>query len=584
MYQYTPIDQAIVDARVDEFRDQVARYQDGKLDDNEFLQLRLRNGLYHQRHAYMLRVAIPYGMLTSEQLRKLAFIADRYDKGFGHFTTRQNIQYNWPKLDDVPDILAELATVQMHAIQTSGNCVRNTTADHLAGVTADEVADPRPWCEMIRQWSTLNPEFNYLPRKFKIAVTGATHDRAAVAYHDIGLRLRQTDPERGDAGLRFEVIVGGGMGRTPIIGKTIRDDLEPEHLLAYVDAILRVYNLEGNRKNKYKARIKILVRTLGVDTFREKVEREFAKLKGGPLTVTPAQVARFTAAFPPPAYQTGIDDELPVSNGSASPRLARWLGHNVHDHKVPGYRAVTISLKSKGRPPGDATGDEMRAIADLADRFSFGELRVTHEQNLVLADVEARQLPALHEALDALGLGMANAGLVTDMICCPGLDYCNLANASSIPLAKELTERLDESDKLYAIGEVKLKMSGCVNACGHHHAGHIGILGVDKKGPNKESVEGYQILLGGSAEDDASIGRWIGPALDRDLIADAVEDVLDVYLEQRQDGERFLDTARRLGAKPFHDRVYEDPNGAANRPRSSDKASPAQASKQQVPA
>ncbi len=427
---------------------------------------------------------------------------------------------------------------------------------------------------MIRQWSTLNPEFNYLPRKFKIAVTGAANDRAAVAYHDIGLRLRETE-----VGIRFEVIVGGGMGRTPIIGKTIREDLEPEHLLSYLDAILRVYNLEGNRKNKYKARIKILVRTLGVDLFREKVERAFNRLKGGPLTVTPEQVERFTAAFPAPAYREALDDELPVPDDGVAPRLAKWLGHNVHAHKVPGYRAVTISIKSKGRPPGDATADEMRAIADLADRFSFGELRITHEQNVVFADVEAGKLAELHEALDALGLGMANAGLLTDMICCPGLDYCNLANATSIPLAQELTERLDESEKLYAIGEVKLKMSGCVNACGHHHAGHIGILGVDKKGE-----EGYQILLGGSAGEDASIGRWIGPALDKDRIADAVEDVLDVYLEQRKEGERGLDAARRLGAKPFHDRVYEDPNGAANRPRPAATTDRQPREKQKVPA
>ncbi len=546
MYRYNPVDQSIVDSRVAEFRDQVKRYKAGTLSDGEFLQLRLRNGLYKQRHAYMLRVAIPYGMLSSDQLRMLGHIARKYDKGYGHFTTRQNIQYNWPELEDVPDLLQDLASVEMHAIQTSGNCVRNTTSDQYAGVAKDELFDPRPTSEMIRQWSTFHPEFNYLPRKFKIAVTGAQDDRTAMRFHDIGVRLIKGP----DGGLAYEVWAGGGIGRTPVIAKCVRSHLEKEHLLSYIDAILRVYNLEGDRKNKYKARIKILLRTLGLEAFQARVEEEFEKIKGGPLTLTDADFEKYAAFFEDPPYQSGLPDEVTGPNGDA--RYAQWLKHNIIEHKQPGYRAVLVSLKSTERPPGDITDAMMEQLADLADEFSFGEIRTTHEQNLVLCDVEAQKVRALYEKLDALELATANHGLITDMICCPGLDFCSLANASSIPIAKDITDRFANSDKLVQLGEVKLKMSGCVNACGHHHVGHIGILGIDKKG-----VQAYQIMLGGEAGDEASLGKWLGPALSREEVTDAIETIGDVYLAKRKGpDEPFLQAFRRLGQQPFFDAVY----------------------------
>jgi sulfite reductase (NADPH) hemoprotein beta-component len=544
MYAYTAEDRAIVHARVDEFRDQLRRFRAGLLDDKEFLALRLRNGLYKQRHAFMLRVAIPYGLLTSDQTRALAHIATRYDKGFGHFTTRQNIQYNWPELDDVPDILAHLATVDMHAIQTSGNCVRNITVDHLAGVARDEDVDPRPYAEIVRLHTTLHPEFNYLPRKFKIAFTGATNDRAAVLFHDIGIVTKRNTS--GD--VRLRVIVGGGLGRTPVIGSVVREDLEPEHLLSYVDAILRVYNTGGDRQNKFKARIKIQLRTLGLEKFTALVDEEHARIKDGPLKVSREEIERFIAAYAPPAYATDVpEQEIAPDDGL----YRAWRAQNVSAHKVAGHSVVTLPLKGLGRVPGDATDRELLALADLADRFNKSEVRTTHEQNLVFAHVETRDLPALYAALKPLGFAEPIHGLLPDLICCPGLDFCDLANASSIPIAKAVAERVSSSEKLLQIGEVKLKMSGCINACGHHHVGHIGILGIDKKGE-----EAYQIMLGGDATFDAALGKWLGPALDKLAVVDAVDKVCDAYVEMRHTGERFIDTVKRTGLKPFHDAVY----------------------------
>ena len=548
MYQYDQYDQTIVDERVAQFRDQTRRYLAGELGEDEFRPLRLQNGLYIQRFAPMLRVAIPYGLLSSTQLRKLAQIADTYDKGYGHFTTRQNIQYNWPKLEAVPDILEELASVQMHAIQTSGNCIRNTTSDHLAGVAADELEDPRPYCEIIRQWSTLHPEFAYLPRKFKIAVSAAPQDRAATRVHDIGLHLIENDAgERG-----FKVFVGGGLGRTPVIGPMIREFLPKQHLLSYLDAILRVYNQLGRRDNKYKARIKILVKETGVERFTELVEAEWSKLENGELTLPQSELERFEAYFEPPAYEPKATDSADTDRRAANdPKFAAWLAHNVAEHKVAGYRAVFVSLKAPGEAPGDATGEQMRCVADLADAHRFGELRVTHDQNLLLADVPHADLPAVFDALAAQQLATPNIGSISDMICCPGLDFCSLANAGSIGVANELNAVFDDLDEQYDLGELKLKMSGCMNGCGHHSVGHIGILGVDKKGE-----EWYQLTLGGASTQDAALGDRLGASVSRADVAGTVRKLVDVYVREREGDERFLDTYRRIGMQPFRDEVY----------------------------
>ncbi|HXH02204.1 MAG TPA: nitrite/sulfite reductase [Candidatus Competibacteraceae bacterium] len=548
MYQYDHYDQAIVDQRVAQFRDQTRRYLAGELTDDEFRPLRLMNGLYIQRHAPMLRIAIPYGLLASRQLRTLAHIARRYDRGYGHFTTRQNIQYNWPKLEEVPDILAELAKVQMHSIQTSGNCVRNVTADHLAGIAHDEIEDPRIYCEIIRQWSTFHPEFSYLPRKFKIAVTGATHDRAAAQIHDIGLNIvRNTHGEVG-----FRVLVGGGLGRTPIIGQVIREFLPKRDLLSYLEAILRVYNEYGRRDNIWKARIKILVKALGVEQFRTEVEREWQYIKDSALVLEQAEIDRVAAFFQPPAYDAAAARDRSFTEWLTGDKaFATWVKRNTVEHKVPGYRAVWISLKAHGQAPGDISAEQMDAVADLADRYSFGRIRTTHNQNLLLADVRQQDLYELWHALQAQGLATANIGTLTDMICCPGLDFCSLANASSISVAKQIQARFDNLDYLYDLGEIKLNMSGCMNACGHHHVGHIGILGVDKKGE-----EWYQITLGGSSEDDASLGEVLGPSVAKHEVADTIARILAVYLERREEGESFLETVRRIGIEPFKTRAY----------------------------
>jgi sulfite reductase (NADPH) hemoprotein beta-component len=550
MYRYDLTDKTLVQERVAQFRDQTRRFLAGELSDDEFRHLRLRNGLYIQRHAPMLRVAIPYGLLSSVQLRALANIARRYDRGYGHFTTRQNLQYNWPKLEQVPDILAELAEVEMHAIQTSGNCIRNTTTDHLAGVTPNELEDPRPWCEIIRQWSTFHPEFTYLPRKFKIAVTGAPQDRAASLVHDVGVHI-----VRGPAGdLGFEILAGGGLGRTPIIGQVVREFLPREHLLSYLEAILRVYNLEGRRDNLTKARIKILVRSLGIEEFRRRVEAEWEQLREGALRITEAEVERMRGFFNPPAYRD-LPNIEPDANQSTAFRA--WYRYNTAAHKVPGYRAVYVSLKKPDVPPGDATDAQMELLADLADRHSFGEIRVTHTQNLLLADVEQSKAYELWRALEQAGLATPNIGTLTDMICCPGLDFCSLANAGSIDVAKLINERFDDYDYVYDLGELDVKMSGCMNACGHHHVGNIGILGVEKSG-----AEWYQITIGGAAGADASLGTVIGPSVAKSEVAETIARLLDVYVERRQPEERFLDTVRRLGVKPFKERVYAAPVAA----------------------
>lgn len=543
MYQYDHFDQALVNERVAQFRDQTRRFLAGQLTEDQFRPLRLMNGLYLQRHAPMLRIAVPYGLLSSRQMRMLAHIARRYDRDYGHFTTRQNIQFNWPMLEEVPDILADLASVQMHAIQTSGNCIRNVTSDHLAGVAVDELEDPRPYCEIIRQWSTLHPEFAFLPRKFKIAVSGAAKDRAATQLHDIGLHLvRNTN---GDVG--FEVLVGGGLGRTPIIGRTIRPFLEKAHLLSYLEAILRVYNLFGRRDNKYKARIKILLKETGIETFTRMVEDEWSQIRDT-LVLDTAEIQRVARFFAHPAYDAAASTASPVD---ASPAFAAWLRHNTAEHKVPGYRAVFLSLKSPGVPPGDLTAQQMEAVADLCDRYSFGELRVTHTQNLVFADVRQDELHTLWLSLSELGLATANIGKATDMICCPGLDFCSLANASSIPVAQEIYSRLENMDYLYDLGDLRINISGCMNGCGHQAVGHIGILGVDKKGE-----EWYQLTLGGSSSDDASLGERLGPAIAKMDIADAIECILKTYTELRLEEEPFLETVRRLGVEPFQEKVY----------------------------
>ena len=550
MYRYDATDTVLVAERVAEFRDQTRRFLAGELNDEEFKHLRLRNGLYIQTHAPMLRVAIPYGLLSSTQLRMLGSIARRYDRGYGHFTTRQNIQYNWPRLETVPDILADLANVEMHAIQTSGNCIRNTTSDHLAGVTPDEIEDPRPWCELIRQWSTFHPEFTYLPRKFKIAVTGAPQDRAASLVHDVGVHIVRD--AAGEVG--FEILAGGGLGRTPIIGQVVREFLPRRHLLSYLEAILRVYNLEGRRDNLTKARIKILVKSLGIAEFRRRVEAEWELIRDTGLLVTEAQVARMRGFFEPPAYER-LANVDPTAGRDAA--FGAWYRYNTADHKVSGYRIVYVSLKKPDVAPGDATDAQMELIADLSDRYSFGEVRVTHTQNLLLADVAQEKVFELWQTLERAGLATPNIGTLTDMICCPGLDFCSLANASSIDVARLINDRFDDYDYLYDLGELDVKMSGCMNACGHHHVGHIGILGVDKGGE-----AWYQITIGGAAGADASLGSVIGPSVKKADVPETIARLLAVYVEHRQDEEKFLDTVRRLGVKPFKDRVYAAPAAA----------------------
>lgn len=550
MYRYDDYDQDLVRQRVAQFRDQVRRYQEGQLSEDQFRQLRLRNGLYLERHAYMLRVAIPYGLLSARQMRMLAFIARRYDRGYGHFTTRQNIQFNWPKLQDVPDILEHLATVEMHAIQTSGNVIRNITTDHLAGVASDELEDPRPYCEILRQWSTLHPEFSWLPRKFKVAIIGATTDRAATRLHDIGLRIvRNPSDETG-----FQVLVGGGMGRTPVLGKVIRDFLPKQDLLSYTEAILRTYNLLGRRDNLNKARIKILVNNLGIEQFRRLVETEWSRMKDTLLRLDPIDIRRMQAFFAPPAYdRNAAEDKTFAQWRMADSLFAQWVRHNTLTHKVPGYRIVLISLKAPGVAPGDATDRQLEAIADMADRYSFGRIRVTHRQDLVLADVKQADLYKLWRELQRAELATPNIGTLTDLICCPGLDYCSLANAGSIPIATQINGQFQDLGELYDLGAITVNLSGCMNACGHHHIGNIGILGVEKNGK-----EWYQFTLGGSAEHAASLGERLGPAVEKSRVAAAIRTILEVYLTQRRDGERFIDTYRRIGIEPFKEQVYAD--------------------------
>ncbi len=550
MYIYDQYDQQIVDERVCQFRDQTRRYLAGELAEEEFLPLRLQNGLYIQRLAPMLRIAVPYGLLSSTQLRKVAEITRRYDKGYAHISTRQNIQLNWPKLEEVPDLLAELASVQMHAIQTSGNCIRNTTTDQYAGVAADELEDPRPYCEIIRQWSTLHPEFAFLPRKFKIAVCATTEDRAAIHYHDIGLEL--VSGEKGD--VRFKVIVGGGLGRTPVIGSVIHKNLERKHLLTYLEAILRVYNKHGRRDNKYKARIKILVRAMGIDGFREAVEQQWSSIKDGASTLTDKEISRVKSFFNAPNYpvldKSGATAEL-KNQCIKDPVFANWVKRNTVEHRVAGHRVVNISLKATGYVPGDITDKQLELLADLADKYSYGELRTTHEQNVVLADVRLNQLYELWQALQRANLATANIGYLTDMICCPGGDYCALANAKSIPVAEAIQKRFDDMDYIYDLGPLDLNISGCMNACGHHHIGHIGILGVDKKGQ-----EFYQVCLGGSQSKDASIGKILGPSFKQEDMPDVIDKLLTTYVELRREEESFLEAYKRLGIAPFKEKVY----------------------------
>jgi sulfite reductase (NADPH) hemoprotein beta-component len=552
MYRYDVIDQALVDQRVAQFRDQTRRFLAGELTEDEFKPLRLRNGLYIQRFAPMLRISVPYGLLSVRQMRTLASIARRYDRGFGHFTTRQNLQFNWPKLEQVPDILAELAQVQMHAMQTSGNCVRNITADHLAGVSPDEIDDPRPYCEIVRQWATLHPEFSYLPRKFKIAITGTAVDRAASQVHDIGLHLKRN--EAGELG--FEVLVGGGLGRTPIIGHVVRDFLPQEDLLSYLDVILRIYNELGRRDNLNKARIKILVKNVGPAEFTRRVEEEWAQVRDQGLRLDRSDIERMREFFTPPPYEALQDIDV---SAAADVAFKAWYRYNTRRHKVGGYRVVFLSLKAHGEAPGDITAEQMDGVAELAERYSFGLIRASHDQNLLLSDVRQQDLYELWRALDALKLATPNIGTLTDMICCPGLDFCSLANATSIPVAKQIQAHFSDLDYLYDLGEIQIKMSGCMNACGHHHVGHIGILGVDKRGE-----EWYQITIGGSATEDASLGEVIGPSVPQAAVADTIQKLIDVYVEQRHDEERFIDTVRRLGVEPFQDRVYGARTDARN--------------------
>jgi sulfite reductase (NADPH) hemoprotein beta-component len=551
MYQYDQYDQRLVDQRVAEFRDQTRRYLAGELPDEEFRPLRLRNGLYIQRFAPMLRISVPYGLLSSKQVRMLAHIARTYDKGYGHFTTRQNIQFNWPRLEQVPDILADLAKVEMHAIQTSGNCIRNITTDHLAGVARDELVDPRPYCEITRQWATFHPEFNWLPRKFKIAFSASTTDRAATQVHDIGVHI-----VRDAAGaLGYSIYVGGGLGRMPMLAHKIREFLPEADLLSYLEAILRVYNRLGRRDNIHRARIKILVKDKGPAKFAEMVEAEWAQIDHAAFRLSSEDLERMKRHFTPHAYDPGAaadrSFDTALANDSA---FAAFVRRNVREHRAPGYKAVFVSLKAPDIAPGDITAAQMDLVADLADRYSFGEVRTTHDQNLVLTDVQQKDVYTVWQALRAAGLATPNIGLLTDLICCPGLDFCSLANAGSIGVAADINDRFDSLDHLYDIGEIKIKMSGCMNGCGHHSVGHIGILGVDKKGE-----EWYQVTLGGSAENDASLGDRTGPSFSRDEIADAVERIVEVYLEQRRDDdETFLQCYRRVGMAPFKERLYAE--------------------------
>ena len=552
MYRYDHYDHLIVRERIAQYRSQVERRLSGELLEEEFLPLRLQNGLYMQRHAYMLRVAVPYGLLASKQMRMFAHIARKYDRGYGHFTTRQNIQYNWIELEHTPQILEDLASVEMHAIQTSGNCIRNITTDEFAGVAADEIIDPRPFAEILRQWSTFHPEFIALPRKFKVAINGAVEDRAAIAIHDIGLTLVRNDA--GEVGFKF--MAGGGMGRTPILGSVIRDFLPWQHLLTYTEAVMRVYNQHGRRDNKYKARIKILLKALGVEEFTRQVEEEWADLKDGPETLTQDEFDRVAQWFQPHGYAR-LDDIDPTAQHADNRAFANWVNRNVKPHKVPGYAAVVLSLKKTGVPPGDATAEQMDFVADLADKYSFGELRVTHEQNLVLADVEQRELFALWQLVKAKGLATPNIGLLTDIISCPGGDFCSLANAKSIPIAAAIAERFDNLDFQHDIGDIELNISGCINACGHHHVGAIGILGVDKDGS-----EWYQVSIGGSQGNNSAIGKIIGPSFSAVQMPEVIGRLLEVYVRERYEGERFVDTAQRLGIAPFKEHVYATPIAA----------------------
>ena len=561
MYKYNAIDQQLVDDRVEQFRDQTRRYLAGELSEEAYLPLRLMNGLYIQRHAPMLRVAIPYGLLATYQLRKLADISEKYDRGYGHITTRTNMQFNWPKLEEVPDILAELASVQMHAIQTSGNCIRNTTTDQFAGVTADEIADPRPYCEIIRQWSTFHPEFTYLPRKFKIAVIGTREDRAATQLHDIGLHVVKNDA--GDIG--FEVIVGGGLGRTPVIGKVIRPFLPERHLLSYLDAILRIYNQYGRRDNKYKARIKILVESMGAEAFSRIVEEDWEKYnKDGALTLTAEQIEHAKTYFPPPAYQTFSQQQLQASQDKLSAQFedsefVRWFNQNTREHKVKGYQVVIISLKHFMQDTGDITATQMRVVADLADKYSFGEVRGTHHQNLVLTDVKLEDVYEVYQVLKQYHLARPNIGLLTDIISCPGFDYCSLANASTLNIVNQVNQYFQDADFVHDIGEIRLNMSGCMNACAHHHVADIGILGVDKKGEHW-----YQISLGGRSGQNAKLGDILGKSVPVDAVAATVDDILQVYLKYRQaadtdfGSETFAEVVDRIGIEPFKEYVYRD--------------------------
>ncbi len=549
MYRYDEFDASLVKDRVDQFRDQVALRISGEITEDEFKPLRLMNGLYLQLHAYMLRVAIPYGTFDSRQMRMLAHIADKYDKGYGHFTTRQNIQYNWPKLDEVPDILRDLATVEMHAIQTSGNCIRNVTSDQYAGAAKDEIEDPRPWCEMIRQWSSFHPEFSFLPRKFKIAVTGAAHDRAAIQVHDIGATLTHND--NGETG--FTIYVGGGLGRTPMLGKKIRDFVPRAELLAYLEAVMRVYNMHGRRDNLYKARIKILVHEIGAEEMIRLVDAEYEDIqKNGALGLPEEEIARILNYFAPPAFEPLDETDTSYAeklNGDLA--FANWAKTNIAEHKAPGYAIVNLSLKPIGDIPGDISAEQMYAVADLAERYSFDEIRATHEQNLTLPHVKQSDLYELWQKLTDQGLATPNIGLASDIIACPGLDYCNLANARSIPLAQEISNRFADLDRQHNVGPLKIKISGCINACGHHHVGHIGILGVDRKGK-----EYYQISLGGSADENTSVGKILGPSFDEHSITDAVETVVNTYLGLREDGETFLAAVGRVGLEPFKEALY----------------------------
>ena len=548
MYRYDEFDQKLVDQRVNQFERQVARRLAGDLNEDQFKPLRLMNGLYLQLHAYMLRVNVPYGTLSSEQMRCFAHIARTYDRGYGHFTTRQNIQYNWVKLEDTPALLRELAAVEVTAIQSSGNCVRNITSDQYAGCAADELADPRMYCEMLRQYSVLHPEFSYLPRKFKIAVTGSPNDRAAVAVHDIGLRMH-----RNDAGqMGFEVLVGGGLGRLPHIAHTIRDWIEPEHILSYVEAILRVYNMHGRRDNIHKARIKIIVNQMGIDKYRQLVDEEWERIRDGALRIPQAEIDRVEQYFAPPAHETLTDAvDLLGSQRQQDTAFDRWYKSTVVAHKVPGYAIVNLTLKAAGRPPGDIDADTMDRVADLSDRYSFGEIRVSHRQNLAFVDVRQQDLHELWQQLDALELATPNLDALTDMICCPGLDYCALANARSIPVAADISKRFVNVDELVDIGELKINISGCMNACGHHHVGHIGILGVDKRGE-----EFFQLTLGGSSDQNASLGDRLGRGLPQEEVPNAIAAIVEQYKSLRNDGERFLDTYRRVGVEPFKEAVY----------------------------